>query len=662
MNGIDSPVASCIDLYMSDRTGDSLLMITGGVLEVADRFMIGRGDGNATVVMSGGIIDQMVATEYTPPEGGRMDIGNRTGHSSLQITGGEIHIDGGFNIGNWESRGGIRSQAFGHIQLDGGLIDADWVSLRCDDTNLETRGTIDITGDGVLQIRGNAFLDVDYGTEGEMNWYGGLWFQDYLDLGWISGYGKVRGVFATYDAETDITTLVADIEGPERAYKPYPRSGTTDVPYDTVPYWLSGDNAVQHDVYIGTDFNDVNQADISDLTGVYKGRQDANSYTGGFEWGQTCYWRVDEVEADDTIHKGYLWVLTVADHLVADDFESYNDLDPNDPLSNRIFNTWLDGYEQPTNGSIVGYADPPFTEQTIIHSGRQAMPFFYDNSGTATHSEAELTLSPAQDWTKHGVKALVLWFYGDPTNAPEQMYVKLNDAKVVYPGDADDLKEGWWQQWNIDLASFGVDLQNVTKLSIGFGDEANVTPSGSGKVLIDDIRLYRSAPELPEVLWFEAESADTMTAPMQILSNRADASNGQYIAVAPGNNSMDNPPADGHATYVFDVKGGVYKIVGQVIAPMGSSDSFWFRIQGATTNTSNHSSGWVRWDGIEAELAWHWDEVHSSDDNDETVYFTLAAGTYSLEIAYAEDGTSLDGFVITDDMGLEQTILPDMIP
>lgn len=235
MNGIDSPVASCIDLYMSDITGDSLLTITGGVLEVADRFMIGRGDGDATVVMSGGIIDQMVATEYTPPESGRMDIGNRTGHSSLQMTGGKIHIDGGFNIGNWESRGGNRSQAFGHIQLDGGLIDADWVSLRCDDTNLETRGTIDITGDGVLQIRGNAFLDVDYGTQGEMNWYGGLWFQDYLDLGWISGYEKVRGVLATYDAETDITTLVADIEGPERAYKPYPRSGTTDVPYDTVP-------------------------------------------------------------------------------------------------------------------------------------------------------------------------------------------------------------------------------------------------------------------------------------------------------------------------------------------------------------------------------------------------------------------------------------------
>jgi len=26
-----------------------------------------------------------------------------------------------------------------------------------------------------------------------------------------------------------------------------------------------------------------------------------------------------------------------------DDFESYNDLDPDDPESNRIFNVWLDG-------------------------------------------------------------------------------------------------------------------------------------------------------------------------------------------------------------------------------------------------------------------------------------------------------------------------------
>jgi hypothetical protein len=39
-------------------------------------------------------------------------------------------------------------------------------------------------------------------------------------------------------------------------------------------------------------------------------------------------------------------------------------------------------------------------------------------------SEAELTLNPAQDWTEYGVKALSLWFYGDPSNtAPVRFYM-----------------------------------------------------------------------------------------------------------------------------------------------------------------------------------------------------------------------------------------------
>ncbi|MHC4464384.1 MAG: hypothetical protein ACYS30_23590, partial [Planctomycetota bacterium] len=46
-----------------------------------------------------------------------------------------------------------------------------------------------------------------------------------------------------------------------------------------------------------------------------------------------------------------------------------------------------------------------------------------------------------------------------------------------------------WQVWNIDLASVGTNLQNVTSLSIGIdGNGAN------GKLLFDDIGLYRVAP------------------------------------------------------------------------------------------------------------------------------------------------------------------------
>jgi len=54
----------------------------------------------------------------------------------------------------------------------------------------------------------------------------------------------------------------------------------------------------------------------------------------------------------------------------------------------------------------------------------------------------------------------------------------------------------------------------------------------------------------------------------------------------------------------------------------------------------------VRWNDIELGQDWHWDEVHSSDDGNETLEFTMAPGTYTLEFAYREDGLLLDAIVI----------------
>ena len=42
----------------------------------------------------------------------------------------------------------------------------------------------------------------------------------------------------------------------------------------------------------------------------------------------------------------------------------------------------------------------------------------------------------AQDWTKGGVKTLVLYFYGAADNGAGQLYVKINNVKVEYKGNA----------------------------------------------------------------------------------------------------------------------------------------------------------------------------------------------------------------------------------
>ncbi|MHC4582174.1 MAG: hypothetical protein ACYS14_12020, partial [Planctomycetota bacterium] len=97
-------------------------------------------------------------------------------------------------------------------------------------------------------------------------------------------------------------------------------------------------------------------------------------------------------------------------YFVVDDFESYNDIDPPEPESNRIFESWSDGFGIATNGALVGY-DPPqpsYAETTTVHGGSQSMPISYDNS-TASASEATRTFDPAQDWGRSGITTLSLF-------------------------------------------------------------------------------------------------------------------------------------------------------------------------------------------------------------------------------------------------------------
>ena len=52
-----------------------------------------------------------------------------------------------------------------------------------------------------------------------------------------------------------------------------------------------------------------------------------------------------------------------------------------------------------------------------------------------------------------------------------------------------------WTEWVIPLQAFadqGIVLTNVDRIAIGLGARGNTTvPGGSGKIYIDDIRLYR---------------------------------------------------------------------------------------------------------------------------------------------------------------------------
>jgi hypothetical protein len=192
--------------------------------------------------------------------------------------------------------------------------------------------------------------------------------------------------------------------------------------------------------------------------------------------------------------KGAVRVIEVTDFLVVDDFEDYNDYPPDE-----IWSTWIDGFEIPTNGALAGHPDPidpaagsHYVETTIVHSRAQSMPVYYDNN--LKYSEVTRTLTPAQNWTRHGVGVLSLRFRGASANAVERLYVALNGTAVTYEDDPAVVQTTEWTEWIIPLQAFadlGVNLSSITAISIGLGDKDNVVAGGSGVIYVDDIRLYR---------------------------------------------------------------------------------------------------------------------------------------------------------------------------
>ena len=286
---------------------------------------------------------------------------------------------------------------------------------------------------------------------------------------------------------------------PLLAWDPSPAHRKKDVPHNVILSWISGDNAVQHDVYVAADEQAVTDADTSDTTGIYRPRQSLNRYTlpETLEFNQNYYWRIDEYNTDGTISKGRIWSFTAAGFLLIDDFEEYNDYEPD-----RIFDMWKDGWGIPINGSIVGYPRPNFAEgehyveTEIVHSGKQSMPYFYDNN--FKYSEATMTLTYPRDWTEKNVNILTLWFRGDSSNTAAPMYAALNGSVVLYHDNPNVSQIETWTEWNIDLKTFvnqGINLTDVDTIAVGFGDKNNLQAGGSGAVFFDDIRLYRIEPE-----------------------------------------------------------------------------------------------------------------------------------------------------------------------
>ena len=286
------------------------------------------------------------------------------------------------------------------------------------------------------------------------------------------------------------------------SHRPSPYNNLTDLPWDVILSWAPGEYAAAHDVYFGADEEAVRNATTASTE--YRGQRDigSESYDPGIlEFDTTYYWRIDEVNDlnPESPWTGKVWSFTVGNYIVVEDFENYSDYPPNE-----IWNTWIDGYGDPTNGSTAGYPNPDFVggehylDEDVVHGGDWSMPFFYDNSSSGISEVTRTFASSMRDWTRGDVITLTLFYNGSLGNDAELMYVTLNGDATITNDYSRAALDADWTRWDIllqDFADVGVDLTNVDTMTIGFGNKDNLSPGGgSGIVFFDDIRLYRSEP------------------------------------------------------------------------------------------------------------------------------------------------------------------------
>jgi hypothetical protein len=277
----------------------------------------------------------------------------------------------------------------------------------------------------VLRADGNAGLWIDDRPIIDRAWRGMTPVEKEATINLVAG--RVYPIVVEYEASGFGATIRLSWQSPSlaqqiippgglhlplRARTPSPATEAAETVQHPTLRWKAGYRAIHHDVYFGHDANAVAIATPASA-GIYRGRQplDETEFDPGpLDWNMTYYWRGDEVNEahPESPWKGPIWRFATANFLLVDDFESYTDEE-----GERLYEFWIDGwYEENGTGSIVGYY---MTDQLpVVHSGRESMPFEYNNVSVPYYSEAYRTWDTPQDWTVHGLTCLRLWVIGQP--------------------------------------------------------------------------------------------------------------------------------------------------------------------------------------------------------------------------------------------------------
>ena len=216
---------------------------------------------------------------------------------------------------------------------------------------------------------------------------------------------------------------------PMRAREPYPDTNTDNVPIDVTLSWQAGREAELHNILLSTDQQAISDGNVAPIT-----IEQINYTPLPLDLGSIYYWRIDEV-GDSATWTGDLWSFRTEECIIVEDFEFYDDDEPN-----RIWDAWADGWDDDNNGSTIGYPDPDFdndehfVETNIVYSGEQSGPLLYNNTAPVDYSETVLVLDSTQDWTTNAAEEVVLHFRGNAVT-----FYESNDGYIAMSGEGADI-------------------------------------------------------------------------------------------------------------------------------------------------------------------------------------------------------------------------------
>ncbi len=292
-----SAVAKAVVINRNNSEEVSFLNITGGSMDVAAWFTVGNAVGtNGVMTMDAGSVNAAALIIASANLG------------TVNMNGGTITLgpETEYEAGLWLGKSGGDAV----LNLDDGVINTSSLHI-----NTLTNSVINIA-EGTLNVD-----DADGSVKAQIE-------QLVLDS-YIIAYGGFDTVSVVYDSGQDITLVTASssLTSPGVAGNPNPLENSKNVDLDLTLSWSSGSDTNTHNIYLGTDFNEVDQAS-DPLTLPGRGNIDVNTFDITLEENQQYYWRVDEVRGP-LITKGDVWNFTtrLAADFTKDGWIDYDDLE-----------------------------------------------------------------------------------------------------------------------------------------------------------------------------------------------------------------------------------------------------------------------------------------------------------------------------------------------